>query len=50
MEVLHAIRPNAARMIGAAIGAKFLKDVKTDKLKKIFGAVLVLSGAVMLIL
>ncbi len=37
-------------LVGAVLGAKFLKDVKTDKLKKIFGAVLVLSGAVMLIL
>ena len=36
-------------LVGAVLGTRFLKNVKGDLLRRIFGAVLVLSGAVMLI-
>ncbi|MEG1207635.1 MAG: sulfite exporter TauE/SafE family protein [Oscillospiraceae bacterium] len=35
-------------LLGAAVGSAFLKNIKTDKLRRVFGAVLALSGAVML--
>lgn len=35
-------------IIGAILGTIFLKKIKTDKLKKLFGLVLVISGTVML--
>ena len=34
---------------GAVLGTYFLKNIKTDKLKKLFGFVLVFSGMVMLL-
>ncbi len=37
-----------AGIVGAIIGALFLKKISSDTLKRIFGALLVVSGAVML--
>lgn len=35
-------------IVGALCGTYFLKNIKTDKLKRLFGAVLAVSGGVML--
>lgn len=35
-------------LIGAIIGAKILKNIKTNNLKRLFGLILVVSGVVML--
>ena len=36
-------------VIGAVLGTYFLKNIKTDKLKRLFGLVLAVSGMVMLL-
>lgn len=34
-------------VIGAVMGTRFLKNMQSDKLKRLFGLVLIISGAVM---
>lgn len=36
-------------IIGAVLGTRFLKNMQSDKLKRLFGLVLAVSGAVMLL-
>lgn len=36
-------------IVGALLGSRFLKNMKNDKLKRLFGLVLAVSGAVMLL-
>ncbi|MFA6948412.1 MAG: sulfite exporter TauE/SafE family protein [Eubacteriales bacterium] len=48
VEWAYGLRFVPGGVVGAVAGTYFLKNIKTDKLKRLFGAVLAVSGGVML--